>query len=180
MQYGRLLVCPLSLSVDYGFSQVPVVRWPDGLLVTLIASLPVAYFALRFALLYAPAFAMGLCILMLPLALVTNPFLPAGSIVAERYLYLPTIGLALAIAYWGHRFRPVRYVALQDPRLRWTAFVVVLLLGSLRTADRVEDWRSDEASLHPLLRRHRTAFVRTSTMRKPSAPKAISRRPPTP
>ena len=143
-EYGRLLVCPLSLSVDYGFSQVPVVRSPDGLLVALIASLPVAYFTLRFALLYAPAFAMGLCMLLLPLALVTNPFLPAGSIVAERYLYLPIIGLTLVIAYWGHRFKPVRHKLLQDPRLRWGAFAAVLLLCGLRTAERVEDWRSDE------------------------------------
>ncbi len=143
-EYARLLVYPASLSVDYGFAQLPVVESPDPMLVVLAVAVVLCGRLLRSTLQNAPALSLAIGILLLPILLVTNPLLPAGSMVAERYLYLSTIGLATVVAYSGHRFRPVWPAALSKPPVRWAALSIVLAAAGVRTDQRVDDWQSDE------------------------------------
>jgi Flp pilus assembly protein TadD len=93
----------------------------------------------------APAVTLGLVILALTFAPVSNvPFL-IGTIMAERLLYLPSIGFCLvvgaAFTYGVADGRGLRTV----PIVRAVALGLVLLVASARTWTRNEVWHDDDA-----------------------------------
>ena len=76
------------------------------------------------------AFGLGwIAIALLPVA---NLVFPVGFLVAERTLYLPSAGLALAVGAWVKDLAP--------RRLR-VAVAALVVAGGLRTALRVPVWR---------------------------------------
>ncbi|HUK21606.1 MAG TPA: hypothetical protein VLV45_08620 [Gemmatimonadales bacterium] len=136
--FARLLVFPVTLRVDYS----PAER-------TLVTSLVDPRFLIGFACLVFWALlvwftwrrgrtveAFGLGWIGIALSPVANLIFPAGVLVAERTLYLPSVGLALAVGSWLPRAAPHR----------WPLVVgVLVVLGGVRTALRVPVWRDDHA-----------------------------------
>ncbi|HYK83267.1 MAG TPA: hypothetical protein VEU55_09005 [Gemmatimonadales bacterium] len=132
--FARLLVFPLTLRADYSPDERTLVTSPldPRFLVGL------ACFAAWVALIVlawrrgrrVEAYGLGwIGISLLPVA---NLVFPVGVLVAERTLYLPSVGLALAAA--------AALARLPLPRLR-AAVVAVVAVGGLRTALRVPVWR---------------------------------------
>ena len=143
LEYLRLLVFPVSLSVDYGFSQLPVqtqFSWH------LFAIAMIAVFAFvyrsRFS---SPTTIFAGCLLALPVLAVSNPFLSAGSILSERYLYLPSVGLVILAAAACHRYRPSWLNDLGRRQAAWCILLVLLSAGTARTIHRNVDWATDES-----------------------------------
>ena len=106
-RYLRLAVWPARLSVDYSYSEIPLAR-ADWLVWTIVAGAAVSV-----ALLYrwnriAFFFACFAALTFLPTA---NLLFPIGTIMAERFLYLPLVGLVacavLAIYGVSERVAPV-------------------------------------------------------------------------
>jgi len=104
--YLGLLVFPLSQSCDYSFDCIPLVTSPLSdprviimalvLLSTMVVALRAVYSGVvgqHFEL------ATGLTWLILPFLPSTHIFLEIGTLVAERLLYLPSIGYCLLLAY---------------------------------------------------------------------------------
>jgi len=95
------------------------------------------------------AFTLGwIGIAFLPVA---NLLFPTGILLAERTLYLPSAGLALAIGGWIER-PSRRFVDLfsRDSRLvhvpaKWLALTAILVAAGIWTALRVPVWRDDKA-----------------------------------
>jgi tetratricopeptide (TPR) repeat protein len=142
--YVRLLVFPISLSVDYGYNQIPVATGP-GLGFLALLGIAGAAFTFRSKLKsISPTVVAGTLILGLPLLLTANPFMATGSILSERYLYLPSIGFVLIIAAVAHRYRPSA-LDYSRQKLGWILIGLVAVTGGLRTADRNLDWKNDEA-----------------------------------
>jgi len=140
-RYLGLTLWPLNLSADYSYNEIPLARgsvqdWAAWLLVAaLVAGVVLLYRRNRTAFFWA-----GFTFLtFLPTA---NLLFPIGTIMAERFLYLPAIGLlaclVLAAFAAGRRFR-----------VSWLAPVIlgVLICGfTARTWARNSDWQ-DELSL---------------------------------
>ncbi len=132
----RLLIAPLILRVDYSPAERTIVHsLIDGRFV-----LGIACFALWAALLAAAwrrerrveAFGLGwIAIAFFPVA---NLLFSTGVLMAERTLYLPSVGLALALGTVLSRLSP--------DRLRLAAGLLVLA-GGIRSALRVPVWRDD-------------------------------------
>lgn len=134
---ARLLVAPVTLSADYSrdaIADASGLEWrvvAGLLLVAAVAAVAVAGRA------RAPRVALGaalMAVAMLPYLHLT----PLGFLVAERYLYLPSVGFCLAagavvVALVGRLGRP---------GLGWAAFGALASLLLLRTADRNLDWRT--------------------------------------
>ena len=145
-KYLWLLVWPRHLSVDYSYNQIPLVdsrlaRWEDWkafvALVVILGTGILAAACYRRA--KAVFFFIGFSMLaMIPTA---NLFVPIGTIMAERFLYLPAIGFAgcLVVAVYaaGSRFR-----------LRpWAAPAVLCVIGAafgIRTFLRNPDWKDSQ------------------------------------
>jgi hypothetical protein len=139
--FARLLVFPLTLRVDYSPAERTLVTSPlDGRLVLGLLCLGVWAALLVMAWRRGRKLeAFGLGWIALALLPVANLLYPAGVLVAERTLYLPSVGLALAAgAVLG------RLGALQPRRLAWVLTLVVVA-GGIRTALRVPVWRDEVA-----------------------------------
>lgn len=140
--YLRLLVLPVNLNADYSYNAFPVTTsWADpgaGLAVLFLAGL---WYAILVCARIRPVAAFGGAWFFLAL-LPVSQIIPHHEMVAEHYLYVPSVGFAMAVA---GLFDPL----LDDPRRRrvlYPAGLLVLMLLSVRTVWRNFDWR-DELTL---------------------------------
>ena len=170
---GRI-VFPAHLSADESAWQLPIVKpgdalfWAALLAVGLFAGSGIALFRRR------PAAGFGILFFFVA-ALPTSNFLFAtGTIMAERLMYLPSAGIALALA----AFLPGDVAALSRRPVRASALAAAILLLLFRTISRNPVWESDETLFRNLIltspnsakahydfayaeadrRRHRTAY----------------------
>lgn len=80
----------------------------------------------------------GLSFMALPYLPASNLFFPVGFVVAERVLYMPSMGFCLLIAYGFH------LLCEKCPKkLVWSVMVVFLLSHSFKTWNRNWDWESE-------------------------------------
>ncbi len=130
-----LLAWPLRLSSDRSFDQVPLAGPADLAawlaLISIVAILAIV--AVRFRrdpLWFFLAGFFGLA--LLPTA---NLLFPIGALMAERFLYLPSVAFAMALAAAADRIQP--------RRLATGAVILLALLYTGRTLARNPDWNDD-------------------------------------
>jgi tetratricopeptide (TPR) repeat protein len=143
--WARLLVWPSHLQANYsppayGLESTLGLRELGG--VALLGGLVLALLA---AWRRRPPIAFGLLWSVLTLSPVSNVAFPTGLIIAERTLFLPSVGVVLAVAAFADAFWPT---ATRLPRpLRVAAMAVVALVlvaGGLYTAERQRVWKSND------------------------------------
>ena len=149
---ARLLLVPFPLSADYSGPSIPIQTSLASALPLLGAVLLVALVALAAWGLSRRrrAVALGAALAMAAYLVTGNLLVPVGAIFAERFLYLPCAGLALAAAPGVERL---------GRRGRGALAAVALGYGALM-AGRSLDWKSD-----------RTIFEATASA-NPSSPRA--------
>ncbi|MEP6494120.1 MAG: tetratricopeptide repeat protein [bacterium] len=147
-QWARLLYWPAHLSSEYGPPQIEIAQGPSvsqlpgfmlliatvGLGVALRRRQPVMSFGVAFA-----------CITLLPSS---NFLLPAGIVLAERTLFLPSVGAMLIVggaAAWvvesvRLRHRDERRLVLSAQML----LAILVALGVARSALRTRVWKDNE------------------------------------
>ncbi|XP_064073545.1 protein O-mannosyl-transferase Tmtc3 isoform X2 [Vanessa tameamea] len=134
-----LLTLPEALCCDWTMGTVALLRsWRDprnlatfALATTLIAG---AIHALRTR---CSALSMGLALLVLPFLPASNLFFPVGFVVAERVLYMPSMGWCLLVAHgW-------RLVAKKRAKLAAAALIFLLMAFSAKTYVRNWDWKTE-------------------------------------
>ncbi|GAC1688605.1 MAG: tetratricopeptide repeat protein [Gemmatimonadaceae bacterium] len=110
-EYGRLLLIPLRLSVDYHPRVIELATslTPAAILggLTLVCYLCAIVAAGR----AAPRLAFALLVIPIAISPVANVFFPSGVALAERTLYLPSVGVALLVALGVERALHVRRYA---------------------------------------------------------------------
>ncbi len=143
-RYLELLVWPHRLSVDYSYDTIaPVTSWASGAGLMLLAALLAVVLLIRLAR-QAPRLAWGGAVWAVLLLPVSNLLFPIGTIMAERLLYLPSLGFLALVAAAADRAAGV-----VDARRRWTRpalvglLVLLLTAGAARTWDRNRDWRTN-------------------------------------
>ena len=110
LEYIRLVVYPVNLAGDYDYNAIPIARigdwdaWLGLFLIVAVTALACMWrrrnWALSFGLLFA-------AVVFIPSS---NWIMPISVLMAERFLYLPLVGLSLAAA--------TLYSELKDARLR--------------------------------------------------------------
>ena len=137
-RYFALIVWPANLSADYSWSQIPVVHGTprDWIAVTAALAIgPATVFLYRWN---RGAF-FFFCLGLAWLAPVSNRLFPIGSIMAERFLYLPALGLIACIvpAIW--------IIAERTGTAKYAPALLCLLTAALaaRTWVRNADWKDD-------------------------------------
>ncbi len=154
-QYFRLLVFPLDLVVDYSPAVLfPALTWgPDvilGLLMILGAIAAAIYLWPRERLV-----ALGIAWFGISILPVTNVLIPTGVLLAERTLYLPSVGLAFVAAgvvSWTARERRASLGILM------VASGVLCGAFMVRTVLRNPSWMSTFTMLTTLAEEHPESF----------------------
>jgi tetratricopeptide (TPR) repeat protein len=134
-KYLALLVWPARLAPDYSYSAIPAAVDAQAL-VALALCIGAGALAIWSWRRHKPLF-FAIVFFFVTLAPVSNVFVLIGSIMAERFLYLPAVGFFAAVVYG------LRAVALRAPRARTTvaaAIAVVLLAFAARAYARNADW----------------------------------------
>lgn len=144
--YVRLMVFPMDLSADYSPNVIPVsLGWNAANLVGLVLALVVLAGSLvawrRGRLgkgsLSARAAGFGVVWFMITISPVSNVFFLTGVLLAERTLYLPSVGIVAALGWLVVRLSRDR------PRGAWVGLVLVVLLMGARTWERNPTWHDN-------------------------------------
>jgi hypothetical protein len=152
-RYLLLLVFPRTLSADYSYNQVPLYGdaegWQEDTLAWVSLVVVAGLLAVAVRMRRARMFAWGVLWFFLALLPTSNLLVPIGSIMAERFVYLPSVGFcvvaALALQAVGRWLR--ERMAAGHPRwgvtLGWMPAAIMLLLFAGRTYVRNSDWREE-------------------------------------
>ena len=155
-KYLWLFVWPARLSADYTYNSIPLFGWrmwnwedakaAAALAVCLGAALLAILLAVRWRRTGRPLL-FFLVFFFVALSPTSNLIVLVGSTMAERFMYLPSVGLAgcavAAVYALGRRHFPNRPAAV---RVAWAALGLVCLAFTARTYARNFDWQ-DERSL---------------------------------
>ena len=158
-ELARLLLFPVDLVADYG----PGVILPTGVGAlrfwvgggVFLATMGLAVWSLR----RSPWITLGVVWVVLSLAVVGNVLFPVGLWVAERTLYLPSVGMSLLAVGLGQYADGLLREA--PPRLRWGAIGVATLLvvlGGARTWTGALAWHDTETVFITLAEDHPESF----------------------
>jgi hypothetical protein len=137
-KYLWLLIWPAKLSADYSYSQIPIASgtlhdWIAWLAVAAVIVVVAMQFRANRLYFFFGAFA------LLTFVPVANILFQTGTIMAERFLYLPSIGFAACVVM-------ALYAVSEQSRFRLLAPValslIVVVLG-IRTWERNIDWKDD-------------------------------------
>jgi tetratricopeptide (TPR) repeat protein len=139
-RYLGLILWPANLSSDYSYAQIPLAHsaladWLVCIAVLAAALLAVALYGWNRTAFFLTSFA---AMTFVP---VSNLLFPIGTIMAERFLYLPAIGLlaylVMAIYAVGNRVRSKRFAP--------AVLCVFITAFALRTWVRNGDWQDELA-----------------------------------
>jgi tetratricopeptide (TPR) repeat protein len=144
-KYLLLLVWPARLSYDYSYNQIPMFGWEDwkgvfALVACVTAAVVITVLAIRSYRRHKPVF-FFILFFFVALAPVSNLVIVIGTIMGERFLYLPSVGFAACAAYamyavWQRL--PVRHPSYRHAGA--AALTVILIACAGRTYDRNADW----------------------------------------
>lgn len=151
-RYLRLFVYPHPLIHLYGYNQVPLNSWRDylpwlvifglvavvfGIVRTWNRKLPLAFGALIFAFTYSAY---------------SNLFFLAPDTMADRYMFLPSIGLAILgmFGLWRLAGVDLSRPVMQNARARLVACLLLVVLAAffVRTVVANRDWQNDATLIH--------------------------------
>jgi len=152
LEYMRVLFLPLNLAGDYDFNAIPIANlrnWDAWLGLLLMMSIVLTAFLYRRR---NWVVSFGILFAFLVFVPASNWIMPLSVLMAERFLYLPLIGLSMAAA--------VAFSGLRDPRIRRLVGV-----GALVTAITL-------CNSHDYIRRNDFTFFENMVRVTPNSAKA--------
>lgn len=141
----QLTINPANMAFYYGFDMFPVVSVTAPVaLISLVIHLLLAGIALwqwkqRTIISYAILF------YLVTISMYSNVVIPVVGMAADRFLFIPSLGFCLALAYglwWAARRQKENWVRTQPrPEILFPAMVIILLVYSGITINRNSDWK---------------------------------------
>ncbi len=136
-KYIWLLIWPARLASDYSYNQVPLFTWNDWRAMASLAAIAAATAAAIYAYRRKRAIFFFIAFFVVTLAPTSNVVIRIGTIMAERFLYLPAIGFLGCVVWVLGRVPDRRAVAV--------ALAAACLALAVRTWARNRDWHDDPA-----------------------------------
>ncbi len=148
-KYIFLLFVPYHLSWDYGYSQIAPVGWLSPyVILTVLVYLGLLMFAL---LKIKSRSVFGFCVFyfLVTISITSNIIVPIGSTMAERFLFVPSLGFCIAIVFLFTKTLSVDISA--NSKHNYSLFYgitgVLIFVYLLKTIDRGAAWK-DPLSLY--------------------------------
>jgi hypothetical protein len=152
LRYIVLLIFPHPLSYDYNFAQIKIQTFSDpAAMIGVILYFGLGIYALiKFRKKSIVAF--GILFYLITLAPVSNLFFLGGATMAERFMYIPSLGFCIVLAHFLIRltktesvksgFKNLSGFFALNKRLFFFVFVIGLLY-SFKTISRSKDWKDN-------------------------------------
>ncbi|MFN0008916.1 MAG: hypothetical protein ACKVXR_13525 [Planctomycetota bacterium] len=145
LEYLRLLVWPNPLAADYAFAQIPYSSFGDA---RVWISLAIHGALLAAGLLLLPrrsVLAFAILYYVATVSIVSNLFVDIGALMGERFLYMPSLGFALAAGFGLERLAEGAAFLLPALRRALAACLAgsAILLASFQTVVRNRAWEND-------------------------------------
>jgi len=140
--YLRLFFFPHPLTHDYYYNQVPLTRLGDpSSWIPAVITLGLATFAVAGTRNKSPI-AFGLLFFAITFSIVSNLFFSIGTTMAERFLYVPSLGLAISFVF-GVLLFSEKLMGRTGPRIAAILLIVVSVLFSAKTVARNPVWKDN-------------------------------------
>lgn len=145
LDYVLLLFFPHPMSADYSFNQIPWTNFADPMALLgwgLYLGMGI-YAAIKIW--KRDIVALGILFYLAPLSLVTNLFFNIGAPMADRFLYVPSLGFCLIIGFLVVHFGKVS--TLNSLKKNLPIAILLLIIGVLfsgKTIARNPDWYNNE------------------------------------
>lgn len=143
-KYLLLLVFPHPLSSDYSFNQVPLIQLTDmKAIVSIIITISLLVLAvIRFK--DKPMISFGILFFFITFSIVSNAIFNVGTSMAERFIYLPSLGLFIAIASFIYPYLFRKGEGIDKIKTIWVLPLIgILLLSSYKTIARNNVWKNN-------------------------------------
>ena len=151
-RYALLFVYPHPLIHLYGYNQIPLNHWNDPVTWFVIAGLLGLALLVAKALPHKSPVAFGLLTFTITYSAYSNLFFFAPDTMADRYMFLPSVGVAIAVVYGLYRLASVdlKVPALHGARATAVAGVFALALAAYFATTMVanRDWQNDATLIH--------------------------------
>ena len=164
-----LLLNPWNLCADWRFGAVPLITsLIDPLnLLTLITLLCVGVLGIWCVCGSGERYktvSLALSLLVLPYLPASNLFFPVGFVVAERILYLPSMGFCMLVGYGAwHILKRTTKTKFANKIIK-ISLMYLLLSHSIKTVIRNNDWRSSFSLYASSIRQNPTSAVMLSNL----------------
>lgn len=140
-------IFPSTLSYDYSFNQIPITTLLSApALISLVLHLVMAFVIVR-GLPKRDPVALGLLFYLLASVVTNNLFFSIGSTFAERFLYLPSAGLLIAMTAGLKQLNESRNLSPKNRKLIPAFALLILTAYSIHTAARIPVW-ADNSTLY--------------------------------
>jgi protein O-mannosyl-transferase len=147
----RLLLWPARLSSDYG---PPGIEIAQGVSINQLPGVLLLLAIIAFAIVLRRrqrVISFGICFTALTLLPSSNFILPAGIVLAERTLFLPSVGAMLVVGALSLLVAEMLRARVVNPRMASVALVmpipVILAVGGARSASRTKVWHDNDVLL---------------------------------
>jgi hypothetical protein len=158
-EWLRLLLLPMRLSADYNPQEIPVAAGFGWRAFTGLAVLAIAAGLVVRSWRRRPVMAFGILWVVLTLFPVSNLLLPTGILLAERTLFLPSVGAMLAVgATAGGLLPALQSLAPARRTLVLAGLWTVVVVGLLRSALRQPVWRDNQTLFAQTVRDAPTSY----------------------
>ena len=84
----------------------------------------------------------GLCVMVIPFIPASNLFFPVGFVIAERVLYIPSMGFCMIVAYGAWLLN--KHTTIFSVLIKFLLFYLIFIHG-LKTLVRNQDWRDNHS-----------------------------------
>jgi protein O-mannosyl-transferase len=143
LKYIFLLLYPHPLSYDYCYNEIPYLNFIDP---EFWLASAVIVFLLVFALYKLRSkniLSFSILFYFISISIVSNFVFKIGAPMGERFLFQPSAGFSIAIAYLLYEFIKLNIFSTETGRLRITliALFLVIVVSGFKTTARNKDWK---------------------------------------
>jgi tetratricopeptide (TPR) repeat protein len=146
-----MLFYPHPLSYDYSFNEIPATTFGNWkVILTILSIVVLIYIAIR-DFKKKSIISFGILFFFITIALVSNIFMLIGATMADRFLFTPSLGFCLIVAYLFTKlfksdikipFASFKTLAVKNSRLL-ILIIAILGLYSFKTITRNKDWKNN-------------------------------------
>lgn len=144
--YLKMFLIPHPLISYYGYNQIPIVGWDNFIVwLVIICLISAIYFFIRYRA-FRSIWFYGIAFFFITISMFCNVAVPVVGIVAERFAFIPSVGLCMSGVYGLCTYFkiPLENLAFKLRSVNknfWITFGLILLLFSGKTFSRNPAWK---------------------------------------